>query len=106
MHLLLQLFCDAVEAKSPGSFDEHHLVVQLPERIAVQELVRRGEEGCVREFEACSMGTDLRSYAYQRVHATLLTEAVDLTIQLLCVPSALQDIAQQEGPLTLVVHTT
>ena len=106
MHLLLQLFCDAVEAKSPGSFDEHHLVVQLPERIAVQELVGCGKEGCVREFEACSMGTDLRSYAYQRVHATLLTEAVDLTIQLLCVPSALQDIAQQEGPLTLVVHTT
>ena len=106
MHLLLQPFCDAVEAKCPGSLDEHYFIVQLTERITVQEFIRRGKEEGVGQPEECRMGTDLRSNAYQRVHTTLLTQTVDLAIQLLCAPSALQDIAQQEGPLTLVVHTT
>ena len=106
MHLLLQPFCDAVEAKCPGSLDEHYFIVQLTERITVQEFIRRGKEEGVGQPEECRMGTDLRSYAYQRVHTTLLTQTVDLAIQLLSAPSALQDIAQQEGPLTLVVHTT
>ena len=61
MNLLLQLFGDAVEAKSTGSLDEDDLVMKMPEVIAGQEVVGGGEEHRILNRHPGSLRFDART---------------------------------------------
>ena len=43
------------------------------------------------------MGRDIRSYAYQLAHATLLTEIVHLTVQFFAFHATLLDVTENKG---------
>ena len=96
VHLLLQELGDAVETEGAGALDEHHLVVQLAQGVAAQEIVGGGKERRTLDGERRTLGRDAGAYSDEGVDAALLAQRVHLAVQLLVGHAALEDVAQYE----------
>ena len=97
VHLLFQQFRDSLKAEAARTLQQHHLIVQLSEHAALQELIHMIEEIFLLHTDDIGLRHNLGAYADELADATLLTETRHLPVERCRSLAALQDIAQDES---------
>ena len=96
MHALLQQLADALEAKSAGTLQQHHLVVERTEHSALHKLVDIGKEPFLPHPNLVGRCRYLWADADEAVNAALSHQRRHLLVEPIGLLAALQDVAQDE----------
>ena len=88
-----------LEAEAARTFQQNHLVVQLAEDGAGEEVVGSSEKGFFAHKESVGVSRHRLTNTDELGDAALLAEVVHLTVKLIGLFSALVNITEDEGSL-------